>query len=148
MKSLSMQKRLASEILKAGKSRVRFVEDRLDEVKEAITREDIKSLINKGAITVVKKKGVSRSRVKKHHLQKKKGRRSGPGKRKGTKKARNPKKKVWINKIRPQRRLIKDLKKKGRLTTRRLRKLYNLSKGGFFRSKKHLRLYIKKKYGE
>jgi large subunit ribosomal protein L19e len=148
MKKLDMQKRLASDLLKAGKSRVRFRQEMLDEVKEAITREDIKSLISKGAIIALPKKGVSRGRAKALHEQRKKGRRKGHGKRKGAKKARTPKKRAWINKIRPQRTFLRLLKEKKRLTNTQFRKLYRLAKAGYFRSRRHLKLYTTKLTGD
>ena len=145
---MKMQRRLASDLLKAGKSRVVFKESMLKDIKEAITREDIRSLISKNAITVKKKKGVSRSRAKKLHEQQKKGRRIGAGKRKGTKNSRTPKKRAWINKIRPQRAFLKVLKNNSRVTNTQFRKLYRLAKAGFFRSKRHLKLYTSKLTGE
>ncbi len=146
--NLTTQKRLAGEILKAGVSRVIFRKDKLKEISEAITREDIRSLIKKGYIKVKPKQGVSRARAKKIHEQRKKGRRRGPGHRKGGKYSRYPKKRRWINKIRIQRRFLKLLKEKNIIDTKQYRKLYRLAKGGFFRSKRHLKLYTKKLTGE
>ena len=148
MKSLSMQRRLASDLLKAGENRVVFNVEMLDEIKEAITREDIKSLISKGAISAKKKKGVSRARAKILHEQRKKGRRKGVGKRKGAQKARTPKKRAWINKIRPQREFLVVLKEKKRVNNTQYRKLYRLAKAGYFRSKRHLKLYTSKLTGD
>ena len=42
---LNVQKRLAAQILKCGRNRVRFDPDRLEDIKEAITKTDIRSLI-------------------------------------------------------------------------------------------------------
>lgn len=148
MSGLEMQRRLASELLKAGKNRIIFNKEMIDEIKEAITREDIRSLINRGAISVKPKKGVSRARAKKIHEQRGKGRRKGPGKRKGAKHARTPKKRAWINKIRPQRRFLRLLKEKGHVNNTQYRRLYRLAKAGFFRSKRHLKLYVNKLTGE
>ncbi len=142
-----MQRRLASELLKVGKTRIVFDSDKLKEIKEAITREDVRGLIIKGIISVKKKKGVSRARAKKLHEQRKKGRRKGQGSRKGTKTARTPKKRAWINRIRPQRSFLKLLKEKGKITNAQFRKLYRLAKGGFFRSRRHLKLYASKLTG-
>lgn len=147
MKSLKMQRRLASELLKTGKNKIVFNEEMLEEVQEAITREDIRVLIKKGAIKAKPKKGVSRARARKTHEQRKKGRRKGQGKRKGRKNARTPKKRAWINKIRPQRALLQMLKKKGRINNTQFRKLYRLTKAGFFRSRRHLKLYASKMTG-
>ncbi len=147
MSGLLTQRRIASDILGCGESRVRFNNDKLKEIKEAITREDIKVLITKGYIWSVKKKGVSRVRARALHEQRKKGRRRGPGKRKGKKTARTPKKRSWINRIRPQRSLLQLLKEKSYINRTQFRKLYRLAKGGFFRSKRHLKLFISKMGG-
>ena len=146
--NLSTQRRLAADLLNAGESRIVFRPDKLKEISEAITREDIRSLIKKKYITVKAKKGVSRARAKKLHEQRKKGRRKGPGSRKGSKNSRYPKKRRWINKIRPQRRFLKLLKEKAKVTTKQFRKLYRLAKAGFFRSRRHLKLYAAKLTGE
>lgn len=143
-----MQRRLASNILKVGENKVVFKEGSLTEIKEAITREDVKSLISKGVIYAKPLKGVSRVRAKKLHEQRKKGRRKGQGKRKGSKNARTPKKRSWINKIRPQRAFLANLKSKGKINNTLYRKLYRLAKAGFFRSKRHLKLYTSKQSGE
>jgi len=148
MKSLSMQRRLASDLLKAGENRVVFNVEMLAEIKEAITREDIKSLISKGAISAKPKRGVSRARAKVLHEQRKKGRRRGGGKRKGGQKARTPKKRAWINKIRPQREFLVLLKENKRVNNTQYRKLYRLAKAGFFRSRRHLKLYASKLTGD
>ncbi len=139
---LTIQKRLAASILKCSEKRVWFDQESLEEIKEAITKVDIKGLINKGIIGSKPAKGISRGRARKAKEQKAKGRRSGKGKRKGTQKARNPQKKAWMNKIRSQRELIKELRDKDIITTGSYRTLYNKSKGGFFRSKRHIKLFI------
>jgi len=52
MTDVSLQKRLAAEILGVGESRVRVDPARISDVAQAITREDIKRLIREGAIWV------------------------------------------------------------------------------------------------
>ncbi len=141
---LRTQKRLGAKLLKAGKKRVKFNVEKLKEIKEAITRADVRSLIKNKIITKKQKKGISSGRKKKVLAQKRKGRRSGQGKRKGTFKARNPKKRRWINKIRPQRRFLKELKNSKIITNKEYRELYLKSKGNFFRSISHLELYLTK----
>jgi len=139
--NLRNQKKLSAKILKTGKHKVAFSPDGLSEIKEAITRADLKSLIKKGLITKKKSKGVSRGRKRE---QRKKKKTKGMGKRKGTYKTRNPKKRMWINKVRPQRRLLKLLKKKGVIASQEFKRLYALIKGNFFRSVNHLKLYLNK----
>jgi len=137
-----VQKRLAGIIGKCSPSKVKLDQDRLEEIKESITKADIRGLIKDGAIIIKQKKGVSRVRANKIRRQKIKGKRRGHGTRKGTKNARMPRKRVWINKIRLQRRLLKDLRENGLITTRTYGELYLRAKGGFFRNKNHLKLYL------
>lgn len=138
---MMVQKRLAAEVLKCSKKRIVFDSSRLSEIKEAITKQDIRKLIADGAISKLQKKGISNVRTKKIAIQKAKGRRKRRGSRKGGKNARNPRKISWILRIRKQRELLKSLKKQGLLKPRDYKNLYLKSKGGFFRSRKHLHLY-------
>lgn len=140
--NLKNQKKLASSVIKGSKKRVRFDQERLTEIKEAITKYDIKALVEDGAITEIPKKGVSRARARKSQVQKRKGRQSGQGNRKGKKTARSPRKELWVKKIRLLRSLLKELKDKHKISTAVFTNLYRKAKGGFFRSKKHLKLYI------
>ncbi|MBW2996083.1 50S ribosomal protein L19e [Candidatus Woesearchaeota archaeon] len=139
---LKLQKRLASDILKCSEKRISFDQTRLEDIKEAITKLDIKSLITGGAIKAKPVKGVSRVRARKTALQKRKGKRKGPGSTKGRKTARLPKKKAWIGRIRIQRKFLKELRDKGLVSKSDYHALYQKSKGGFFRSKRHIKLYL------
>lgn len=139
---LKLQKRLASSVLKGSKKRIRFEPEVLDEIKEVLTKDDVRGMISRGLIRIKQKKGVSRVRAKKKAKQRTKGLRNGPGKRKGTKNARTPDKEIWMKKIRLQRKFLKELYNKEYITPQTYRKLYNKAKGGFFRSKRHIKLYI------
>ncbi len=139
---LKSQKRLAAQITNSSKKRVKLDYTKLDEIKESITKADIRGLIKDGVIKVKQKKGISRVRAKKKQNQRRKGRRKGPGRVKSKINARIKKKKRWINKIRPQRKFLKQLKDKGILNNRTYRSLYLKAKGGFFRNKRHIKLYI------
>ena len=94
------------------------------------------------AIKLESDKGVSRGRAKKHQSQKSKGRRKGAGSRKGKANARLSDKQKWMNKIRLQRQFLNDLKSKDKLEKETYKDLYRKAKGGFFRSKRHVKLYI------
>jgi large subunit ribosomal protein L19e len=142
---LEVQKRLAADILKGSKYRVKFDPMRLDEIKESITKADIRGLIKENAIFLEQKGGVSKSRSRKRKKQKKKGQRRGHGSRKGTSNARLKDKRKWINKIRLQRKYLKELKQKNLISTRTFRQTYLKAKGGFFRSKRHIKLYLNEK---
>lgn len=141
MKS-KIQKRLAGMISGRSAKRVRLDPARIDEIKEAITRADVKTLIKNKAISLVTKKGVSRSRAKKIQQQKSKGRKRGQGSRKGKENARYSTKKKWMARVRLQRIFLKELITSSKITKEVYKDLYAKSKGGFFRSKRHIKLYI------
>ena len=139
---LKIQKRLAGSVFGCSEKRVRFDTERLDEIKESITKADIKSLIMDKAIYCVQKKGVSKVRARKIKKQKSKGQMKGPGSKKGNKTSRLPRKTAWMNKIRAQRVLLKNLKENNIVTNEVYRILYKKAHGGFFRNKRHIKLYI------
>ncbi len=139
---LKIQKRLAAQILKSSEKSIWLDSSRLDEIKEAITKVDIKSLIKDKAIKGKQKKGISKSRIRKNKEQKRKGRRSGAGSIKGGRNARLAKKRRWINRIRVQREFLQNLKGKDVINSSSYRSLYLKSKGGFLRSKRHIKVYM------
>lgn len=139
---LSVQKRLAADILKCSPKRVHLAPDRSADIKEAITKADIKGLIGEGLIVKKQATGVSRVRAKHRADQRRKGLQRGPGKRKGKKTALVPKKTSWMAKVRTQRIFLKELKSKNLLNQEDYVALYKKSKGGFFRNKRHIKVYI------
>ncbi len=139
---LDVQRRLAAQILKCGRNRIKFDTDRLDDIKEAITKTDIRSLIGNGIISKKRLLNTSRFWARSRKKQKGHGRQKGFGSRKGKKTARLNPKRAWMNKIRLQRRFIKSLRDKDAITIMGYHELYMKSKGGFFRSLKHLKLYV------
>ena len=141
--NLKTQKRLAANLLKCSRKRIVFDNERLDEIKESITKKDVKGLIKDKAIQKKQSKGVSRARANKIKKQKSKGRRKGPGSRQGKHGARLPRKQAWIKKVRFQRHFIKELKDKKIITSKSHQLLYSKINGGFFRSRKHIKIYIK-----
>ncbi|MFP4423707.1 MAG: 50S ribosomal protein L19e [Candidatus Woesearchaeota archaeon] len=143
--NLRNQKRLAAQLLKCSESNVVFDSSRLDEIKESITKIDLRNLIKSHGIWKATEVGPSRVRARKFAEQKRKGRRKGQGSRKGRNTARLPRKEDWMNRIRKQRALLKELREKGVLSAEEYRKLYNNAKGGFFRSLRHLKMYINDK---
>jgi large subunit ribosomal protein L19e len=138
----TIQRKLAAKITKRSVKKIKLDLTRLDDIKEAITRADVRSLLKDGAIMTEQAKGVSRARAKKIRQQKLKGRRRGQGSRKGKDSARLPGKRTWINKIRLQRKFIKDLKDRTKITQEDYKDLYRKTKGGFFRSRRHIKLYL------
>jgi large subunit ribosomal protein L19e len=139
---LTTQKRLASQVMKAGKSRVWISPEFQDEVSLAITKEDIRRLVDEGAIQKRQKQGVSRGRARYVLAQKRKGQRKGPGSKKGKATATLSKKDRWMRKIRPMRRELRRLRDEGRITQRVYRELYLKAKGNAFRNTAHLKTFI------
>lgn len=139
---MKIQKRLASQLMKASHKRIRFDNQRLVDIDEAITKMDIRILIDEKAIVKVQKKGISRSRARKIKRQKSKGKRKGVGSREGKAGARLPAKKSWMNKIRSQRVFLKELRDNGLISKETFRPCYRKAGGGFFRSKRHIKIYL------
>ncbi|MDW7977927.1 MAG: 50S ribosomal protein L19e [Candidatus Caldarchaeum sp.] len=133
---LEFQKRLAADLLKCGVSRVKFDPDRLDEIESAITRAEMRRLIQDGAVTKLPARGVSRARV-----ERKKKR--GPGSKKGGKYSIVSRKRMWINRVRAQRAYLKKLREQGLLERRNYRLLYSYVKAGNFKSTASLKEFIK-----
>ena len=135
---LKNQKRMASEILKCGESRVWIDPNRIEDAADAITRADIRTAIASGTIRALPKQGISRGRTRYRLAQRSKGRRRGPGSRKGTAGARTPTKADWIQTIRPLRQELKNLRDNGKITRTVYREFYMKAKGGQFKSRKNL----------
>jgi large subunit ribosomal protein L19e len=138
--SLQSQRRIAADILKVGESRVWIDPTKIELVAKAMTREDIRRLIREGIIRAIPKKGISHARYRMR-----KGKRRGPGRRKGGKWAIVSRKRMWMMKIRALRRFLRRLKERGIISRQVYRKLYRMAKGGAFQSKAHLAHYIKER---
>ena len=142
---LGVQRRLAADILKCGENRIRFDPGRIEDIKEAITKADIRALIGNGAIMKRRLLSTSRFWARNISKQKRSGKQKGAGSRKGKKTARLEPKRRWINNIRLQRNFIKTLRDKNAITTAMYHELYFKSKGGFFRSLRHLKMYTQER---
>ncbi len=139
---LTTQRRIAADLLKCGLDRVRFDPARMADVKEAITKSDMRLLISDGVVRAAPVKGVSRVRARKTAAQKRKGLRRGDGSKKGTPNAAVSDKSRWMARVRSQRAFLQELKEKKLVSIATFRNLYRKSKGGFFRSRRHIKLYI------
>src|SRR6266480_785986 len=124
--SLKSQKRLAASLLGGGLNRVWIDPEENDRVQSAITREEIKSLIREGRISLLPKTGISRGR---HRA--KSGRRKKAGKE------------AWVLKIRAIRRHLRWLRDKRQLSAGNYTTLLGMAKGGAFRSGSHVDEYVK-----
>lgn len=143
--NLKNKKKSIASAMGVSRKRVVFNPESLEDIQKAITKNDLRSLVSQGAIAIAQKKGISSSRKKIIKKQKRKGRRSGHGSRKGTRNARLDSKRNWINSIRLQREYLKMLRQKNYIGGKDYRDLYRKCSGGFFRSKRHIRLYLEEK---
>jgi large subunit ribosomal protein L19e len=128
--NLSKKKRLAARTLKVGKERIVFVKSRLDEIKEAITKEDIRELEKEKAIII---KNVGGRKQK----EKRKKRSTGNVRKKINKRKRN-----YMILTRKLRNYVKELKKQGRLSPEEVKEIRKKIRNKNFRSKVNLREYI------
>ncbi|MAG11115.1 hypothetical protein CMI44_02285 [Candidatus Pacearchaeota archaeon] len=129
--NLRKKKELAVRVLGAGKRRVNFVQSRLEEIKEAITKQDIKDLKKEGAIIVKEIRG--RKKIVK------KGKKKSPGK---IKKKVNKRKQEYVIMTRRLRGYVAELKKKGELSAEEVKEIRKRIRNRKFRSKAHLKEYI------
>lgn len=137
--NVSTQKRMAAEVLGVGVNRVWVDPDALGEVAQAVTREDVRELIDDGFIQSKEKEGQSRGRARERREKRRKGRGTGPGKRSGGGTARSPRKREWVNSVRAQRKFLRELRDEGEIDRSTYREFYRLSKGGTFPDVSHLR---------
>jgi large subunit ribosomal protein L19e len=140
--NLKTKKKIVKSLLNIGNKRVWIDPSKLKEVKEAITKKDMKNLIKKEIIVIKQKKGPSKSRIRRSKIQFAKGRGRGIGSRRGGSNARLSKKLQWIIKIRNQKNLLKSLRNNSSISRKTYRLLYKKAKGGFFRSKRHINIYL------
>ncbi|WP_129599030.1 50S ribosomal protein L19e [Methanohalophilus profundi] len=142
MTNLTNQRRIASKVLGCGLNRVWLDPEALEDIAAAITREDIRELVESGNIKSAPVKGVSRGRARARDAKRKYGHRKGHGSRKGKKGARNPRKEQWMKKIRALRRRLKELRDDGTLDRSTYCKVYRKAKGGEYRSVAHLEAHL------
>ena len=129
--NLRKKKQLAIRTLKIGKERIVFIKSRLEEIKEAITKQDIRDLKKDGAILVKDVKG--RKKVEKR------SRRRGVGK---VKKKVNKRKQEYVIMTRKLRKYTAELKKQGKLSKEEVSEIRKKIRNRIFKSKAHLKTYI------
>ena len=128
--NLKTKKELAVKTLGVGKERVKFVEARKEDIKEAITKQDIRDLVADGAIIVKETKG--RKKVVKR-------KRRGPGK---IKKKANTRKQDYVIMTRKLRGYVAELKKRGEISVEEIAKIRKKIWNKMFKSKANLKNYI------
>ena len=128
--NLSKKKELAKRTLGVGKERIVFIESRLDDIKEAITKQDIRDLKRDGAIIIKEVGGRKRAKNKK---------RRGTG---NIRKVTKTRKKNYITLTRKLRKYVAEIKKSGKLPKDNLDDIRKKIRNKVFRSKVHLREYL------
>ena len=136
--NLKAKKKLTARVTGVGVHRIKFDTDHLDDIADAITRENIRSLITANTIKIKNFTGTSRGRAQKKKSQKNK-RGTTQGSKQGRKGARVGKKEVYVAKIRSFRRLLKIAKDRKELTNPEFWALYKKVGGNTVRNKAHLR---------
>src|SRR5579875_2855544 len=136
--SLAKKKEMAAKLLKVGVGRVRFSQDSLDRIEEAVTREDMKRLIRAGDIWAAQPRGISSGRKKAR--KSKRGR--GTGSKEGKNTTRQPRKQSWVRQVRALRKYLKLQKAKHELNQEQFKHFYRKVKGGEVRSLRRLKELI------
>ncbi len=136
-------RRLASTVLKTGENKVWMNPEQGKRISEALTKEDVRQLITEKLIRKTKTQGHSRGSARILAAKKKKGRKRGFGKRRGTQKTRVNKKERWVTAVRAQRKYLRELAKNKKISKEMYTRLYTLIKGGYFKGKKQIELYTK-----
>ena len=134
MTDLSAQKRMAADVLDVGKNRIWLDPERQGDIVEAITRADVRDLVEEGAIRTEEPEGNSRGRARKRQVKRAYGHRMGQGSRKGTAGGRDNEKDKWVSAIRAQREKLRELRDDGTISRSTYRELYDRASGGEFDS--------------
>jgi len=142
MTDIANQRRLAASLLGCGINRVWFDAERIGDIQNAISREDIRGLIGEGVIRARQVQGNSRGRARALMAKRSYGHCKGPGRRKGAAGARNPSKREWVQKIRAIRKTLAELRESGEIEPHLYRTLYRKAAGGQFRNVAHLKAQI------
>ena len=128
---LGKKRNLAARTLKVGKERIFFVPSRLDEIKEAMTKQDIRDLHREKAILIKEIKG-RRTKIKKKTKK-------GDGSRR---KNVNNRKETYMILTRKLRKYLKDLKTQGKISREESKSIRKKIRSRDYKSKAHLKLQM------
>ena len=129
--NLSKKKILAAKTLKVGKDRIAFPKSRLEEIKEAITNQDMRNLFSEGAIFIKEIKG--------QKTNKKKIKSRSPG---NIRKKVNVRKRTYVLATRKLRKYAKIKKNLGEISREDEIEIRKKIRNRIFKSKAHLREYM------
>lgn len=141
---LRKAKELSAKILKIGVTKVYLDPKQSKRIEEAMTKDDLRGLIAERIISKRRLNLQSKGRSRVMAAKRKKGRKRGVGKRKGTQKSRTEGKAGWMKRVRAQRAMLKELRKTNpkAVETANYGDVYRKIKGGFFKGKNYLKQYI------
>jgi len=131
--NLSKKKLLAVKTLKVGKARIVFVKSRLEDIKEAITKQDIKDLQKEGAIIVKNIKGRTKN------LKKKTKRSTGNIRKKVNKRKEN-----YVIMTRKLRKYVRELRNHGKLTRDEALEIRKKIRNKYYKSLGNLKEHIRR----
>jgi len=128
--NLSKKKALAKRTFGVGEDRIVFVESRLNDIKEAITKQDMRDLRQDKAIIIKEKKG------RKKVIRK---RRRSTG---NIRKKINTRKRDYVILTRKLRKYVSEIKNQGKISKEEVNDIRKKIRNKAFRSKSHLKEYI------
>jgi len=131
--NLSKKKALAVKTLNVGKDRIVFVKSRLEDIKEAITKQDIKDLQKDGAIIVKEIKG------RKKNLKRKVKRSTGNIRKKVNKRKQN-----YVIMTRKLRKYVKELRNQGKLSREEALDIRKKIRNKYYKSLGNLKEYTRR----
>ncbi len=132
--NLGKKRILAANTFNVGRERITFNNERLDEIKEAITRQDIKDLYSSGAISI--KPIIGRKTVVRRTTRRRAG---------SIKKKVNRSKKDYVILTRKLRAYINELRNQEQITEEQYQKIRKQIRASIFRSKAHLKEILEQK---
>jgi large subunit ribosomal protein L19e len=129
--NLRKKRELAARTFKVGKSRILFINSRLAEIKEAITKQDIRDLVISGAIQIKKVKGRraierSTSKIGNGKLRLKTNKRKGE----------------YMKLTRKLRKHVAEMKNNKNLNKNQVQEIREKIRNRHFKSKSHLNEYL------
>ena len=130
--NLENKKALAARTLHVGKNRIILSQDALSEIKEAITKQDIKDLYAEGIIQIKPIKG--RKKIVRRKTKRKAGK---------IKKKLNTRKQDYVKLTRKLRGFIKSIQKKGDIEDEKYKTVRKKIRMREFKSKANLKEYLK-----